>query len=247
MHAARPKRLLWPHGCWLVVQPPGLPCCLPPCTAPPLQLDHVNLFALLAWVKESRILTRLSGYTRWQQEQEQQQGGAVGYHPPAAPPAGAVAAGQGAAAHAEGAQAAAGTQASGHARGGAGGRRGAGRAGEGGSRGGGEAARRGEDRLGGLHAAVGFITALTNADSDGRVIVCAAPAACAPGGQPPPPGGQQTQDQGSLKFVLLNAAAHFAQVGPAGCCAACYMPSSHTSAAALGAHPTASGACPSPP
>ena len=43
-----------------------------------------------------------------------------------------------------------------------------------------------------LHALVGFMAALNNADADGRILVdCQA---------------------GTLKFVLLNAAAHFAKV-----------------------------------
>ena len=44
-----------------------------------------------------------------------------------------------------------------------------------------------------MHALVSFASALNNADADGRVIVDA-------------PGG-------TLKFLLLNAAAHFAKVG----------------------------------
>lgn len=44
-----------------------------------------------------------------------------------------------------------------------------------------------------LHALVGLAAALTNADADGRVVVDAA---------------AQT-----VKFVLLNAAAHFGKVG----------------------------------
>ena len=45
-----------------------------------------------------------------------------------------------------------------------------------------------------LHALVGLAAALTNADADGRVVLDAA---------------AQT-----VKFVLLNAAAHFGKVGP---------------------------------
>ncbi|GAB4815219.1 hypothetical protein N2152v2_002265 [Parachlorella kessleri] len=45
---------------------------------------------------------------------------------------------------------------------------------------------------GALHAVVGFMQALTNVDSDGRVIV--------------------DRQAGTLRFVLLNAAAHFAKV-----------------------------------
>ena len=45
-----------------------------------------------------------------------------------------------------------------------------------------------------LHALVGLAAALTNADADGRVVVDAA---------------AQT-----VKFVLLNAAAHFGKAGP---------------------------------
>ena len=44
-----------------------------------------------------------------------------------------------------------------------------------------------------LHALVGFMTALNNTDADGRILVDA--------------------KGGHLKFVLLNAAAHFAKVG----------------------------------
>jgi chromosome transmission fidelity protein 1 len=56
---------------------------------------------------------------------------------------------------------------------------------------------------GALHALVGFVQALTNADADGRVVVQlpAADASAVGGG-----GG------GTLRFVLLNAAAHFGRV-----------------------------------
>lgn len=50
----------------------------------------------------------------------------------------------------------------------------------------------GSERMSALHALVGFLHVLTNADVDGRIIVDAA--------------------SGSLKFVLLNAAAHFTKV-----------------------------------
>ena len=43
-----------------------------------------------------------------------------------------------------------------------------------------------------LHALVGFMASLTNADADGRILLD--PAA------------------GTLKFLLLNAAAHFSKV-----------------------------------
>ena len=43
-----------------------------------------------------------------------------------------------------------------------------------------------------LHSLVGFMNVLTNDDEDGRIIVDLA--------------------AGSLKFVLLNAAAHFSKV-----------------------------------
>lgn len=43
-----------------------------------------------------------------------------------------------------------------------------------------------------LHSLVGFLHVLTNADEDGRIIV--------------------DSTSGSLKFVLLNAAAHFSKV-----------------------------------
>ena len=46
-----------------------------------------------------------------------------------------------------------------------------------------------------LHALVGFMAALTNADADGRILV--------------------DYQAANLKFVLLNAAAHFAQVSSA--------------------------------
>jgi hypothetical protein len=46
--------------------------------------------------------------------------------------------------------------------------------------------------MGALHALLGLLTALTNADVDGRVIV--------------------DRSTGSLRFVLLNAAAHFSKV-----------------------------------
>lgn len=45
-----------------------------------------------------------------------------------------------------------------------------------------------------LHALVGFMAALTNADADGRILL--------------------DYQAVSLKFVLLNAAAHFAKVRP---------------------------------
>lgn len=48
------------------------------------------------------------------------------------------------------------------------------------------------DKMGALHGLVGFLGALTNADSDGRIILDPAAAAA--------------------KFVLLNAAAHFRKV-----------------------------------
>lgn len=62
-----------------------------------------------------------------------------------------------------------------------------------------------------LHALMGFLQALTNADADGRIVVQPPPAqqphaAAASGG-----GGGGTAD-GLLKFVLLNAAAHFGRV-----------------------------------
>ena len=46
--------------------------------------------------------------------------------------------------------------------------------------------------MGALHALVGFLGALTNADADGRIIL-----------DPP---------AAAAKFVLLNAAAHFRKV-----------------------------------
>jgi uncharacterized protein involved in response to NO len=46
--------------------------------------------------------------------------------------------------------------------------------------------------MGALHALVGFLAALTNADADGRIIL-----------DPP---------AAAAKFVLLNAAAHFRKV-----------------------------------
>jgi hypothetical protein len=46
--------------------------------------------------------------------------------------------------------------------------------------------------MGALHALVGFLGALTNADADGRIIL--------------------NQPAGTAKFVLLNAAAHFRKV-----------------------------------
>ena len=48
------------------------------------------------------------------------------------------------------------------------------------------------ERMSALHALVGFLHVLTNADVDGRIIVDAS--------------------GGALKFVLLNAAAHFTKV-----------------------------------
>jgi chromosome transmission fidelity protein 1 len=64
-----------------------------------------------------------------------------------------------------------------------------------------------------LHALMGFLQALTNADADGRIVVQPPPAqqlpwaAAASGG-----GGSGTAADGLLKFVLLNAAAHFGRV-----------------------------------
>ena len=49
-------------------------------------------------------------------------------------------------------------------------------------------------QISGLRALVGFVGGLTNADADGRIILDTA--AC------------------RLKFVLLNAAAHFSKVHP---------------------------------
>lgn len=73
-----------------------------------------------------------------------------------------------------------------------------------------------------LHALVSFLQALTNADADGRIVVqpaAAAPAAAAAAGAPAAApaataGGQPGNGQpgGLLKFVLLNAAAHFGAV-----------------------------------
>ena len=51
----------------------------------------------------------------------------------------------------------------------------------------------GGERMSALHAMAAFLAALTNADADGRVIVDDA--------------------AGTLRFVLLNAAAHFSKVG----------------------------------
>ena len=54
----------------------------------------------------------------------------------------------------------------------------------------------GEQRMSALHALAAFLTALTNANVDGRVIVDAA--------------------AGTLRFVLLNAAAHFTKASTRG-------------------------------
>lgn len=75
------------------------------------------------------------------------------------------------------------------------------------------------DRLGALHAVMSFLSALTAADEDGRVVVTPAPAA----GRGPPPLVGEAEARGgggvaggggggSLKYVLLNAASKFAQV-----------------------------------
>lgn len=55
-------------------------------------------------------------------------------------------------------------------------------------------------RLGALHAFLGFLSALTSADGDGRVVVMRAAQ------------GQQEGGGASLRYVLLNAAARFADV-----------------------------------
>lgn len=92
-------------------------------------LDHVNMFSLIRYVNESKVLFKVAGFADMQRRRE-------------------AAAANGAADDPE--------------------------------------------KMGSLHSLVGFLTALTNADADGRIIV-----------DPP---------AGTAKFVLLNAAAHFRQV-----------------------------------
>lgn len=54
-----------------------------------------------------------------------------------------------------------------------------------------------------LHAMVGFLQALTTADADGRIIVQRPSADASPSG---------SESGGTLRFVLLNAAARFGRV-----------------------------------
>eukprot|EP00887_Chlorella_sp_A99_P000340 scaffold13.g340.t1 len=77
-----------------------------------------------------------------------------------------------------------------------------------------------EGNTGALHALVAFLQALTNEDADGRIVVRTQPVQQAQRQQAPQApqapqaqqAGLQDQQQGVLKFVLLNAAAHFARV-----------------------------------
>ncbi|PSC69979.1 putative ATP-dependent RNA helicase DDX11 [Micractinium conductrix] len=138
-------------------------------------LDNLNLFKLVSYVRESKVVYKVAGFCQAQQKQE-----------------------AAAAADASAAAAAAG------------------------SAGGAPAAAEGGG-TGALHALVSILQALTNADADGRIVV-----------QPPAAAGGSSAGQaaagaahdasgaaggsgggsagGSLKFVLLNAAAHFGAV-----------------------------------
>jgi chromosome transmission fidelity protein 1 len=135
-----------------------------------LSLDSINLFPLLAWIRESKVLFKVAGFTA----SAEQAAGGVQLH-------------QGAGA--------------------------------------GEA----RDSLSSLHAFVGFLQALTNTNSDGRVIIerqqqpgagpssAAAAAAADPAGAGAGAGAggsasSSGRSRGQLRFVLLNAAGHFSQI-----------------------------------
>eukprot|EP00798_Chlamydomonas_sp_ICE-L_P011787 gene11787-14908_t len=64
------------------------------------------------------------------------------------------------------------------------------------------------DRLSALHAVTAFMGALTNADSDGRVIVSVPPRSSVRSQK----GALPNEEVPSLKYILLDAAVHFAKV-----------------------------------
>jgi hypothetical protein len=145
-------------------------------------LAHAYLLTLhtMHRVKDSRLVPKLASYNQWQQQEE---GGEVALHDTASQAAG----------HSNGpAEVAGAGQGPGP---GPGPGVGAGGPGTGTGGGGGEG-RAG--RLSSLHACVAFLSALTHAGQDGRVLVI--------------PAAQSPAAPAHLKYVLLNAAAQFSKV-----------------------------------
>lgn len=152
-----------------------------------LSIDNINLFPLLEWLRESKVLFKVSGYAA----SAAQAAGSVQLQRPA-PQAAA-----GAAAEAPEAEA--------------------------------------RESLPSLHAFVGFLQALTNTNTDGRVIIdCQAQqapskqvaastaagtgtgttseAATRPGSNSSTRSSVRAAPQAQLRFVLLNAAGHFSKI-----------------------------------